>query len=122
MEKGGLNQEKVMLTEAQIEEIHRTMEKMVSLLIEERDRSLITLEGIRKDIQMIETFIAIADDTGAELVKIRDSLLGTQKTLEEFIDSTNEDIIEHQARLERIKSEDQQRREKLLENFEGTTQ
>lgn len=122
MEKGGLNQEKAMLTEVQIEEIHRTMEKMVSLLIEERDRSLITLEEIRKDIQIIESFIAIADDTGAELVKIRDSLLGTQKTLEEFIDSTNEDIIEHQARLERIKLEDQQRREKLLENFEGTTQ
>ncbi len=110
-------------TEEQIQEIGKSIESTVKMLREELESASHTLKTIKTEIDSIETVILFSsDDQRQSLEPIRDDMMETKKTLEDFIETTQKDIVEIESKIEIMKTEDEERREKILREFDGTAQ
>lgn len=111
------------INESKVEEIKRTIESLVEELKKNLGFSLQIMEGIDKDLELINSFIVISSgDKKTELESIRDDMLASKAKLAESLESLRAEIEKHTKFLTEANEEDEQRRAKLLEKFEGTKQ
>ncbi len=110
------------VSEAKIEEGQRIIEKLIDELREERKRIIATQEQTEQEIKSVEENLEFHADGEEKFRPILNSLLESKARLGEIISLIDAGIAKSEASLALAKKEDEERRAKLLNNFNGTKQ